>query len=344
MARFYGTHRLLTGGVFWRPDIRLSQIPPVGSQGSLCETAQPRSQLVTQTNVPSLNQFTNLLLPRAFLPSTVSPTFGFAFVPRDFLQGLFRVYDMDLPTQLTKLPDLGEVSPELSAALSKVDPSTLSYYGEFLLAPLAFFVSNVCTAAQSGPDSGLVSVNDRGAWPVGDQGLVTVETAFIHLNTSFTPSGRFPAYSNQTSMDPNADPQHGTNFTKWFQIGHDAAVCVHKYEPWIIEGYNTSTGSSFVLKIVGKGSWSTSLSPSGNIRGARIADTRYLNATGKDVAFIAAHKKGVVRMGEAGLNQSSSIVPVAPTPVVGPVVPSCTRFLLTSIYSTDYFLHRRHWA
>ena len=224
---------------------------------------------------------------------------------------------MDLPTQLTKLPDPGEVSPELSAALSKVDPSTLSYYGGFLLAPLAFFVSNVCTAAQSGPDSGLVSVNDRGAWPVGDQGLVTVETLFIHVNTSYTPSGRFPVYTNDTST--NSD---GVNITAWFQIGHDAAVCVQKYEPWIIEAYNTSTGSSFALQIVGKGDDSTSLSPSGNIRGTRIANTRYLNATGKDIPFSAAYKKSVLRLVEADLNQSSSIVPVAPTPVVGPVMPS----------------------
>jgi len=169
---------------------------------------------------------------------------------------------------------------------------------------------------------------------------MTVETVFIHLNTSFTPSGRFPVYSNQTtSLD-----QYGENFTKWFQIGHDAAVCVQKYEPWIIEAYNASTGSSFALLIVGRGNDGASLSPSGNIRGTRIANTRYLNATGKDTAFIKAYEKSTVRMGEASLNQSSSIVPVAPTPVVGPVVPLRTTFLLTLTYSTGYFLHRRHWA
>ena len=279
--------------VAWHPDIHLFQVPPVGSQDSLCETAKPRSQHVNQTNVPSLNQFTNLSLLRAFFPPE-SPNTAYAFVPRDFLQGL------------------------LSAALSKVDPSTLSYYGEFLSAPLAFFVPTICTTAACGIGDGttkLVSIDQP--YPTGDQGWVTVETLFIHVNTSYTPSGRFPVYTNDTST--NSD---GVNITAWFQIGHDAAVCVQKYEPWIIEAYNTSTGSSFALQIVGKGDDSTSLSPSGNIRGTRIANTRYLNATGKDIPFSAAYKKGVIRMGEAGLNQSSSIVPVAPTPVVGPVMPS----------------------
>jgi len=62
---------------------------------------------------------------------------GLAFVPRDFLQGLFRVYGMDLPAELTSL-QLGNqdvADPTLEAALLSVDHSTLSYIGELLIDP-----------------------------------------------------------------------------------------------------------------------------------------------------------------------------------------------------------------
>jgi len=224
----------------------------------------------------------------------------------------------------------------LLKALSKVDRSTLSYYCEFLSAPLAFFVPSLCTTAPTGTGRGAVTVVSRRPYPTGDQGWVTVETLIIHLNTSSTPSGRFPAYSTQTFTDDEGVNATGT---AWFQIGHDAAVCVQKYEPWIIEAYNASTGSSFALQIVGRGNDGTSLSPSGNIRGARIVNTRYLNTTGKDIPFYAAHNKSVARMGEAGLNYGSNLIPAAPTPVVGPVVSLRTTFLLTLTYSPGYFLH-----
>jgi len=96
----------------------------------------------------------------------------------------------------------------------------------------------------------------------GDRGWETVETVLVQLDTSLAPSGRFPAYQNVSSPDE-----------KEIRVGYDAAVCVQKYEPWIVEAYNTSTGSSFALGVVGKGDGSTSLPPSGDIRGARIAGT-----------------------------------------------------------------------
>jgi len=149
-----------------------------------------------------------------------------------------------------------------------------------------------------------------------NQEWVTVETVVIRLNTSLTPSGRFPAYLNESL------PGLGE-----VMLGFDAAVCVQKYEPWIVEAYNTSTGSSFALRIVGKQD-DTSLSPSGTIRGAQMENTRYLNATGKDFVLFAAHNATVERFWE--VNQIRDQIPdsyYTPTPTVGLTVPRVQHLL-----------------
>ena len=87
------------------------------------------------------------------------------------------------------------------------------------------------------------------------------------------------------------------------RLGFDAVVCVQKYDPWITEAYNTSTRSSFALRIVQEQNGSTSLSPSGSIQGAQIAGTRYLNATGKDFVFSMVHDGSVDRFGETNIYQ-----------------------------------------
>ena len=154
---------------------------------------------------------------------------------------------------------------------------------------------------------------------VSDQGWTTVETVFIQLDTNFTPSGRFPAYWNESL------PGRGE-----IRVGYDAAVCVQKYEPWVIEAYNTSTGSSFVLGVIGKGDGSTSLSPSGDVRGARIANTRYLNATGKDFVFSTVYNNSIDRFWEGnGYQNHYPLGHCVPTPTVGPIVPPRTTFLPT---------------
>ena len=170
---------------------------------------------------------------------------------------------------------------------------------------------------------------------------MTVETLFIHINTSFAPSGHFPVYSNEWLLVG----EEGTEVMSSFQIGHDAAVCVQMYEPWIAEAYQTSTGSSFALRIVEKGNGSTSLSPSGNIRGTQISNTRYLNTTGKDIAFSKAHYKSVTRMAEANYDQGTDTFDFGvPSPIVGLVVYLRTTSLLTSADSTGRFFHQWHWA
>ena len=238
---------------------------------------------------------------------------------------------MDIPTKLTK-PDLRKLDPNYTIP-SSIDPSKISVLGEFPSTPLAFFESNPRSAVRSNNRDGFSVLPIT--YTTDDHGWTTVEAAILQLNTSLTPSGHFPVYLNKPSSDAD-----GTE-TK---IGYDAAVCVHKYEPWIIETYNTSTGSSSALRIVEKWDGSTSLSPSGNIRGARIVNNRYLNTTGKSRVFTVAHANGIDRMSEASTDHGTFLGHYIPSPTVGLVIHPCQTFLLTSTYSTDRFFYGWHWT
>jgi len=159
---------------------------------------------------------------------------------------------------------------------------------------------------------------------------MTVESVLIQLNTSFTPSGRFPVYGEPVSNGNGTETR----------IGCDVAVCIQKYEPWIVETYNTSIASPSILRIVGKGDGSTLLPPSGNIRGAPVASTRHLNTEGKDHAFTVAYGSTVNLVWKDN-NLGGEYTP---TPTVGPVTPPRTTFLLTPAYPTDHFFHQWYRA
>ena len=241
---------------------------------------------------------------------------------------------MDLPVRFTKL-ELGGLST-FDTIPSNIDLSTISYIGEFLSAPPALFASSPPPTVGF-PDSGEgVSLHSMPPerLPVDYQGWTTVETVFIRLNTSFTPSGHFPVYSNKSLPDAN-----GTET----RIGYDAAVCVQNYEPWIVEVYNTSYApapSAFALRIVGEGGIGTSLPPSGTIQGAPIEGIRSLSAMGKDIAFSIALTNGVDRMWE-GANRGGDYVP---SPTVGPAVLPRAIFLLNLTYFAGRFFHQWHWT
>ena len=152
------------------------------------------------------------------------------------------------------------------------------------------------------PDDGnAISLTQAGPF-VGDQEWAIVETVTIRFNA--TESGRFPAYFYKEE----------TGVT----VGYDAAVCLQKYEPWIVEAYNTSFAPPSLFRIVEKGNVSTSPLPSGNIRGAPILNTRYLNTTGKNMEFWGAQNNVVhqiLKVNDGGYNY-------IPTPPVGPA-PTC---------------------
>jgi len=160
---------------------------------------------------------------------------------------------------------------------------------------------------------------------------MTVETVLLRLQTDYTPSGSFPVSLNRTVR---------TSGLLQRKVGFDAAVCVQKYEPWIVETYNTSIVSPSTLQIVKKGNDSNSSSPSGNIRGPPIANAGYLNATGKEPVFTVAHGNSINQM----VKDSSGDIFYAPSLTVGSVLFPRTTFFLTSTYSLGRFFHQWHWT
>jgi len=148
------------------------------------------------------------------------------------------------------------------------------------------------------------------AGSIHEQGWTTVETVLIRLNTSFTPSGRFPVYG---------EPLPDANGVET-RIGYDAAVCVQKYDPWITEVYNTSLGSPTTLRIVEGGYGSTSLLPSGGIRGPPLANTRNLNMTGKNAAFLLSHNSSINKMMKDNVRGRRYV----PSPNVSPAASTLT--------------------
>ena len=204
-----------------------------------------------------------------------------------------------------------------------INLSTISYISEFPLAPIAAFASNLCTTVDS-PDNGdVVRFHSAKTKYDLDSGWTTVETVLVRINTHFTTKGTFPVYASN---------QYGE------KIGYDAAICVQKCEPWIIETYNTSFASPSILRIVEKENGNTSL-PSGRIQGTHVASTRHLNGSNKHVAFDAANGNSVYQMRKVNYGND-----YFPTPVVGPVAPPRTTFLLTSTCSAGHFSHRWHWT
>jgi len=260
------------------------------------------------------NQLADLFLPRVPRQNAT-----YAFVPQDFLRGLFGVYGMDLPMNYTKF-SLDGLDPNVIP--SNIDRSTISYLGEFLSTPLVSFVSKPCTIAIWYDDGKGVGLDYRALQ--NDRGWMTIETVILKINTRYVkPGDHFPIYRRGPAT-------LGSNAT----IGYDAAVCVLKYEPWIVEAYNTSAGSPSALRIIGKGDGSTSLSPSGHIRGPPIKNTRYLNATGKTDVNVLARGNSVYQIvSDAGMDL------YYPTPMVGPIAPPRMTCLLILIYSAGRFFH-----
>jgi len=232
------------------------------------------------------------------------------------------MYGQDLPTTFT---DPGFGAMELGDTIPNIDPSTISYLGELMPIPLASFVPNPDTTVRVPANGEGVSIRSLyDSYPSDDHGWTTIETVLLRFSSDYAPSGRFPVYLN-SSVDG-----------RW--MGYDAAVCVRKYEPWIIETYNATIVSPSALRAIGKGDGSTPLPPSGNIQGNPITNTRYLNTTDKYHAFAIAHRTSI----ESMTKDNSLDGNYRPYLTVSPVAPPHTTFLLTSTYSIGCFFHRWH--
>ena len=219
---------------------------------------------------------------------------------------------MDLPTRFAESPsfvlDAGDTIPP------NIDPSTISLVGGFLLATLASLMSNPRNTVSAPDNNEGVSLHSTGSDFNRDQEWTTVETVLIRYNTVFAVNGSFPLYVART------------------KIGYDAAVCVQKYEPWIIEVYNTTFASPSILRIVEKGNGSTSAPLSGHnvFQGTTVAGTRYLNTTGKSYTFKAAHGNAIHQMMKINDGGDGQYWHYVPTPTVGHVrVPPYTISFLT---------------
>ena len=207
------------------------------------------------------------------------------------------------------LTDPGFSNIDLRDIPSNIDPSTISYASQCLSTPPAFFVSNP-HATGGCPDTGTaICLETLFPWNPSDQEWMTVDVVLLRVDTNGMEHTRCPVYLNKTL--PSA-PQF------WNVICYDAAVCVQRYEPWIVETYNTSIASPSILRIVGKGNASSPLSPSGSIQGAQIANTRYLNTTGKFDLISTAHQNAIIQM-QKDTSNGGYYMTLA---TVGPVVPS----------------------
>lgn len=76
------------------------------------------------------------------------------------------------------------------------------------------------------------------------RGWASIEHVLVRLNTTYTPHGKFPQFSDSVP-DNNGAPTF---------VGHDAAVCLELFEPWIVEVYNSTTGFPRSLELIGPGS------------------------------------------------------------------------------------------
>ncbi|KAL0949015.1 hypothetical protein HGRIS_009111 [Hohenbuehelia grisea] len=119
-------------------------------------------------------------------------------------------------------------------------------------------------------------------------GFVTVEAVLIRLNTSYTPEGQFPKYSEESIPDETG---------ALTRIGYDAAVCLELYEPWIVETYNSSAGPPSSMKIVSKSPQVQTLLKEERIVGAELkgAPDR-LNSSGLAPVYDVTHGNSVNQM------------------------------------------------
>ena len=220
----------------------------------------------------------------------------------------------DLPPSLTK-PDLRLLDPN-DTIPATVDPLNVSYLSGFFFIPFTYFAFDPRLTVKWYDNGVAHSFHTRTIrdTDTATQGWTTVETVLIRLNTSYTPSGRFPVYSNRSIPDANGAET---------RIGYDAAVCVERYDPWIVEAYNTSVGSPTTLRVIGRGFGNIS-SPSGKIQGYPIQNTRNLNTTNKRDAFFVAHDNSINQM----VKDNGRDFFYVPSPTVGPALPSSPSVLV----------------
>jgi len=219
---------------------------------------------------------------------------SYTFVPRSTLSTLFGTLRIDMPSFLQTPVNLSAVLQRGDTAPSGLDLTSIAIAGTYPNngQPLSF--SSVVIQPSS------LSFN----------GWVTIDTALIRLNTSFTPLGLFGG-----GKDNNG-------------IGYDAVVCVEVFEPWVVETYNGTASTSVPRTngIVGPGlalhDAGENLDDQALLSAGRAA--KGLNATGKDDVFKGVQRNArniLLKDKDPGLNYipSPTVVSFSNTTTGGPL-------------------------
>ena len=230
------------------------------------------------------------------------------------------MYSVNLPENFT----IDYRSNPKATIPSNINLSTIAFLSEFSSASLAFFMSHPRATVSASDNGNSVTIFSIRNLEIDSGGWTSIDTILVRSANIYAPSGRFPVYVNMSAL---------------YSIGYDAAVCVQRYDPWIVEVSNTSTASPSVLRVVGRGDGGVPLSPSGTIRGAPLANLRYLNTTGKYIPFLIGHANTIAQMvSDNGRNPHHYFA----SPAVGPPCTPRTTSLLTLAGSVGCVFHRWH--
>ncbi|KAK0191490.1 hypothetical protein F5146DRAFT_1048998 [Armillaria mellea] len=194
--------------------------------------------------------------------------FTYLFTPRETMKSLFSSFDLVFSSDL-------EESVTDALQLNDTLPSTVDVNGT---AFTAYFSDNgVAHSLLSKP----VTSGDEGF------GWISIEWVLVRLNTTYSPSGTFAAYSTESVLDAN-----GTET----RIGYDAAVCLELYEPYIVETYNSTTGLPSSTGVISQNKEITDSSAQGAPEEKRTGKARQLNSTRLQDVYDVLHGNSVNQM------------------------------------------------
>ncbi|KAK7051334.1 hypothetical protein VNI00_004834 [Paramarasmius palmivorus] len=200
----------------------------------------------------------------------------YVFPPKDDIRQLYSSFNMNYPSTIFDVPfDTTILRDNVTAALpSGLDLNTTTHW-----LSVGFSDNGVAHSFKGFPPS----MGEDG------NGFIQLEMLLVRLNTTHTPNGTFPVYSEQSI--PTATEQ--ATF-----IGYDAAICLELFEPYIVEVYNSTSGLPSSTRIVSKGPKlvADKDSETGQVVSFRKGDPvddsnvkRSLNSTGLTNVYIALH-------------------------------------------------------
>lgn len=214
-------------------------------------------------------------------------SYTYAFLPQSLLRSIFSTFSLDLPQDLLT-PDLSALDAKDTIPLN-IDQNSLSYISKPSLPHHTDFTTDKLEVKWY--NNGVAhsfhthTILDTAEDP--SQGWTTIETTLVRLNSSYTPSGKFPVYGSSVPDINGLETR----------IGYDVAVCMERYEPWIVETYNSSIGSPTTLGIVERGgNLAQAVDGTQKMKGEPVSDSQTLGSADKQSAFFVAHDNSINQM------------------------------------------------